>query len=173
MGLFQFAKVMQVVYQFKSKDDPYAQWHTDKITESLLEIKKGIQTAIAEYEQKIQQWRGLEIHVFGSRKPMKLTLKFSCPAAYIAADVIGELDYLLRQAYTFRRLGILPEAQEAANRLFWEFKLTLARSRQWRHTGVTRQDVREKNQKAQRAMTLMGEIPRRILNLFPSKKTKS
>ena len=35
----------------------------------------------------------------------------------------------------------------------------LAQCRQWRHTGVTRKDYREKNKKAERAIALMGIFP--------------
>ena len=121
----------------------------------------------------LQQFKGLEVQIFGSLQPLKIPLEFAVPLSYLAACTILDLDFLLRQAYTFRRLGIIPESQEAAYHLFGDMRTTLAKSRLWHHTGITRQDIREKNQKAQRARTLMGKLPNRILNQeLTSKKEK-
>lgn len=164
MGLFQFAKVMTIIHQSVVQDDPYADWHSDKIEKELLQVNQDIKNTIAAYEQALRQWQGrLEVEIFGSPTPLKLVLKLGTPLGYIAAYTIGELDYLLRQAYTFKRLGIFPEAQRAGFELFGRLKTVLAQCRHWRHTGVTRQDIREKNQKAERAKALMGLPPSRIL----------
>lgn len=164
MGLFQFASVMHIVYQSKFQDDPYADWHIEKIETDLIKIKQAVEIATTNNEQKIQQCRGLQIKIFGSQNPLTLTLNFSNPSAYMAANLIGELDYLLRQAYTFRRLGIFPKTKEITDKLYWDFKTILKKCRQWRHTGVIRQDIREKNQKSERAKSILGKIPSRILN---------
>lgn len=164
MGMFQFASVMTHIFQARQQDDPYADWIIQKIEKELESIHKAIEQLITEYEQALQQYRGLEVAVFGSRHPLKLLLEFATPLGYMAARTIANLDYLLRQTYTFKRLGILPESQETVSRLFWMVKTALSNCRKWHHTGVTRQNVRDQNPKAQRAETKMGKLPKHILN---------
>lgn len=176
MGLFQFAKVMAIIYQSAAQDDPYADWHTDKIKKELMATSQAIKNAIAVHEQALHQWQGrLEIEVFGSQKPLKLLLKFGTPLGYAAAYTIADLDFLLRQTYTFKRLGIFPESREIGFQLLQQMRTILAQCRQWRHTGVSRRDIREKNQKAERAKALMGILPSRILkqknNLLTKKES--
>jgi integrating conjugative element protein (TIGR03761 family) len=164
MGLFQFAKTIAIIYQSAAQDDPYADWHIDKLKKALLAINQAIKNTITLHEQALQQWQGrLEIEVFGSRNPLKLLLNFGTPLGYVVAYTIADLDYLLRQTYTFKRLGIFPESQETGFKLVWQMKDVLAQCRQWRHTGVTRHDYREKNKTAERAIALMGILPSRIL----------
>ena len=75
MGLFQFAKAIAIVYQSAAQDDPYADWHIDKVKKALLAINQAIKNAITLHEQALQQWQGrLEIEIFGSRNPLKLLL---------------------------------------------------------------------------------------------------
>ncbi len=164
MGLFQFAAVMTVIYQARDQGDPYADWTINKIRTELEKIDTTIKQTIQKYEQALQEFRNLEVQIFGSRHPQKLLLEFATPLSYIAAYAIADLDYLLRQAYTFRRLSIIPESQETPYGLLGVLRSALIKSRQWHHTGITSQDIREKNQKAERAQTLMGKLPKRILN---------
>lgn len=173
MGLFQFVTVLAMIDQAAEKDDPYADLYQEKIEQELLTVNRAIKTTIHHYEQALQQWRGrLEVEIIGSQQPLKLLLQFASPLGYVAVFTLGDLDYLMRQALTFRRLGIFPEAFKAELQLFDELRGVFVHSRGWRHTGVTRQDMQEKNQTAERAKTLMGFMPSRILKLKKESSSK-
>ncbi len=164
MGLFQFVSVLGMMYRAAEQDDPYADLYQEKIQQELLKVNQAIKMTINHYEQALQQWRGrLEVDIIGSQHPLKLHLEFVSPLGYVAAFTLGDLDYLMRQSLTFRRLGIFPESHKAWLELMDQLRSVFIHSRQWRHTGVTRQDMREKNQIAERAKALMGFMPSRIL----------
>lgn len=164
MGLFQFAAVMTHIYQASDQDDPYADWIILKITKTLEALNQDIEDSIMEYEQALKKYRGVEVEIFGSRYPFKVLADFATPLSYMTSYTIANLDYLLRQAFTFRRLGILPESQENAQQLFWSVKVMMSQCRKWQQTGITRQDVREQNAKAKSAKEKMGKLPQKILD---------
>lgn len=164
MGLFQFVSVLAAIERAAEMDDPYADLYKEKLEQKILAITQAIKSTIHYYEKALQEWRGrLEVKILSSQQPLKLPLQFSSPLGYVTAFTIGELDYLARQALTFRRLGIFPEVFKIEMNFFNELKGVFIYSRGWRHTGVTRQDMQEKNQKAERAKMLMGFMPSRIL----------
>lgn len=164
MGLFQFAAVMTHIYQASDQDDPYADWIILKITKTLEVLNQEIENSITEFEQALKKYRGFEVEIFGSRFPFKVLADFATPLSYMTSYTIANLDYLLRQAFTFRRVGILPESQETAQKLFWSVKAMMSQCRKWQYTGVTRQDIREHNAKALSAKEKMGKLPKKMLD---------
>jgi integrating conjugative element protein (TIGR03761 family) len=173
MGLFQFVTLLGMMHHAAEQDDPYADLYQEKIQEELLKVSQTIKMTIAYYEQALQHWRGrLEVEIIGSQHPLKLHLEFASPLGYVAAFTLGDMDYFVRQTLTFRRLGIFPETYQIKLQLMDELRAVFVHSRQWRHTGVTRQDMREKNQIAERAKDLMGFMPSRILKQENQKEQK-
>lgn len=132
MGIFQFASLMHTIYQVKISGDSNADLYLTKVSNNLIKIKNEIEIVSTDYDKKVAEWRGLEIKVFGSRDPLKLVLHFSSPLGYMAAAIVWDLDYLLRQVYTFRKLGIMAESSKDANNLFWKFKNQLNTCRRWK-----------------------------------------
>ena len=45
-----------------------------------------------------------------------------------------------------------------------DIQTVFSKPQRWRHTGLTRKDVIENNQKAQRAKEIFGELPMTVLN---------
>ena len=58
---------------------------------------------------------------------------------------------------TFREKITIPQVKGDIQTVF-------SKPRRWRHTGLTRKDVIENNQKAQRAKEIFGELPMAVLN---------
>jgi integrating conjugative element protein (TIGR03761 family) len=164
MGLLQFAKMMQSLWQAAKDDDPYAEWYLMRTYELITSLKEEIKKTELICQQKFAQLRGLEVQVVGNVNPIKFPLKFSTPFAYMAAYLIADLDYIFRQTNILKRLSILLDEDQKPAHFVQKMHLLFSHARQWKYTGVTRKDIRENNQLAQKASGLMGKILTTILN---------
>jgi len=164
MGLLQFAKLMQSLWQAAKEDDPYAEWYLMRTYEQITLLKEEIKKAELMCQQKFAELRGLEVQVVDNIKPVKFPLKFSTPFGYMAAYLIADLDYLFRQTNILKRLGILLEEDQKPASFVQRIHKLFSHSRLWQYTGVSRKDIKENNQRAQKAEELMGRVPAGILN---------
>lgn len=164
MGLLQFAKLMQSLWQAAKKDDPYAEWYLMRTYEQITLLKEEAKKVELLCQEKFTRLRGLEVQVIDNLKPIKFPLKFSTPFGYMAAYLLADLDYIFRQTNILKRLGILLEENQKPVYFVQKIHLLFSHARQWQYTGVTRKDIRENNQMAQKAGDLMGKIPATILN---------
>jgi integrating conjugative element protein (TIGR03761 family) len=164
MGLLQFAKVMQSLWQAAKEDDPYAEWYLMQTYEQITLLKEEVKKVEILCQEKFAQLRGLEVKVMDNLKPIKFPLKFSTPFGYMAAYLIADLDYIFRQANILKRLGILLEENQKPAYFVQKMHVLFAHARLWQYTGVSRKDISENNQIAQKAKDLMGKIPGAILN---------
>jgi len=164
MGLLQFAKLMQSLWQAAKEDDPYAEWYLMRTYEQITLLKEEVKNAEIMCQKKFDQLRGLEVQVVDNIKPVKFPLKFSTPFGYMAAYLIADLDYFFRQTNILKQLGILIEEHYKPAYFVQKTYVLFAHSRRWQYTGVTRKDIKENNQMAQKARGLMGNIPMPILN---------
>ena len=109
----------------------------------------------------------ISIEIAHSVEPVKLELKFAHPYAYQAAYVLVDFDLMARQVLTARHIGKLDSdtaytsLERAARKLRHAFALATA----YKFTAVTREDMRQKNQRAEQAIKAMGECPDDVLNL--------
>jgi integrating conjugative element protein (TIGR03761 family) len=164
MGLLQFAKSVQLIWQAAKGDDPYAEWYLMQIYEQITLLKEEVKKAEALCQEKFAQLRGLEVQVMDNLKPIKLPLRFATPFGYMAAYLIADLDYFFRQANILKRLGILLEGKQIPVYFVQKMHMLFAHARLWQYTGITRKDIKENNQLAQKAKELMGALPEPILN---------
>lgn len=163
-GLLAFASWMQRLWQAVKQDDPYAEWYILKLYDQLNQIRDAIKAVEMHGQQQLSKLRGLEVQLFTHTDPLKVPLRFGSPFSYMAAYVLGDLDYALRQTFTLERLGIVLDPHHDARKFFPEFRKFFGLARQWKATAVTRQDIIDNTEKAKKAQLLMGDVPLPILN---------
>lgn len=164
MGLLQFAKTMSVIWKAFKQDDPYAEWHLLKTYEAIEESRMKLKVHESNLQQQIDSLRGIEASLFKNDTPLKCPLRFSTPYPFMAAMLIEQVDYVNRQLLTLQRLGLVPKENLLLKDLMREVQSVFRLPRAWRYTGVTRDDILAKNQKAQQVIQLLGEVPTAVLN---------
>lgn len=164
LGLMQFANHITDMWTAHKEDDPYAEWYLLKIFEAIQQAKEKLKNHEDHLTQQFNNVRGLEIELYGNPKPLKQPLYFMTPFGFMMAMLIEQVDYVSRQLFTLNRLGLTPEQPLLSVDLMRMVQAIFKLARDWKHTGITRKDVTENNQKAQQVQKRLGEIPPTILN---------
>jgi integrating conjugative element protein (TIGR03761 family) len=164
IGLLRFAQLTNVLWTAVKNDDPYAEWHLMELYEYIARLQEELKKLEERCNQKLSQLRGLKINLFSNPNPFKLELRFASPFSFMASCLIADLDYVERQFYTLRRLGLVLEGQTIISGYVPKVQELLRKPLQWPNTGITRQDIRELNAKARKVVAEFGEVPEPILN---------
>ena len=164
MGLLQFGMLTFQLWKASKMDDPYADWYLMKLFDAIEEKKAIFKSYEQHLQEKLSNIRGMEINLFTNAIPYKFPLKFNNPFGFMGAFLVENLDYLTRQLFTLYQLGIARDHQLNAAILSDQLKEVFELARRWKHTGVIRADLKDHNQKAQKAIKLMGNIPAIVLN---------
>jgi len=165
MGLLQFAKVMSILWKAARQDDPYAEWYLLKVYQALHEAREKLKGMEKQLEPLLNQIRGIEVSTSLSAHPATYPLKFATPFAYMGAYLITEFDFVLRQVLTLEKIGIMAPQQDMSIKSMVQLIQTVfALSREWKQTGVKRQDIIDKTPAAEEARLRFGELPESVLN---------
>jgi integrating conjugative element protein (TIGR03761 family) len=108
----------------------------------------------------------LEVGTAESEQPYRIRLAFSNPYAYRAAHMLGEYDALVRTCHTLKFVGAgePDELQIMMAGAGHHIRRVFAIPQRFKVCAVDRDDMRQHNQRAQRAAQLMGPLPEAILN---------
>ncbi len=163
MGLLQFAKSTSNLWKAAHQDDPYADWILLKTYQALIDVREQLQELEKQFSEQLSTIRGIETTPALNAMPMSYPLQFSNYLGYMGATLLADADYVLRQILTLKRLGKKQDDINSINQVVKYLQDVFSIPRQWRHTGVTRIDIKENTQKAQEAIILLGEIPDSIM----------
>lgn len=164
LGLFQFATRLEALWAAYKEGDPYAAWYFAKIGRAIETIQEEVKAQEDYCQSKFLQQRGRDIEIFRSPNPISVPLRSPIPYFHVAASLLADLDYVSRQAFTLRHVGIVLETDKLPVKVFFNLRNLFSLPLDWKYTGVTREDLRQNNQKAQLAIKHMGEVPPTILN---------
>ena len=106
MGLLQFAKVMNDLWNATSADDPYAEWYLLKTYQYLTEASEKIKSFENTLSPILNNLRGIKVNQCISTHPCIYPLTFSTPFGFMGAYLIADVDHLIRLILTIERLGI-------------------------------------------------------------------
>lgn len=166
IGVIGFGQRARILWRAASEDDPYADWTLLKIEESIHESKALIDQHASRIQEVLTAMGGFKIEIAQAVSPVEIPLEFSNPYGYMGAYLVADLDVLSCTVLTARRLGLIDQlhSDEILRSAGRAIRRTFNYAVQWRFTGVTRNEVRQMSQTAQRARTLMGEIPLDVLS---------
>lgn len=160
MGLLQFAKTISELWKATKEDDPYAEWYLLKTYQALYDAKTQIKSMENTITTCMNNVRGVEISPFESATPAIYPLKFSTPFAYMGAYLIADADFVLRQLLTTERVGIsLPNKDITFKSIVNNVQNAFSVPRDWVKSGVTRQDVKDGNEKSKAMIEKFGVVP--------------
>lgn len=164
VGLLRFAQFTHVLWVAVKNDDPYAEWHLMQLYDQMTDLQEAIKKLEGQCQQRLSQLRGLTVGIYSHPDPFKLQLRFASPFSFMAACLLADLDYIERQFYTLRRLGIVLDGYPTVTGFIPKVRAVFKKPLQWPNTGITRKDLRENNAKAQQVRAIAGEVPPPILN---------
>jgi integrating conjugative element protein (TIGR03761 family) len=163
LGLRQFGKSLQAVWQGFEQEDPYAEWTLLKIYSALQELKTQMQTQEDVLRQQIRSLRGLQLKIVRNGKPFTASLISVNLLLLKGAELIAQLDFLTRELLTLKQLGIVASGQARSQEFREDMQRIYVLAASWHRTDITREDILEDNHKSQQAKKEFGTLPEEIL----------
>lgn len=164
-GIMAFSRQLMKIWQAASEDDPYADWYLIKTYDAIHQTRKKLESLQQSYQNLFTQQDNLRLELSISSKPIEFGLRFGTPYGYMASYLIADYDRLARQFLSARALGLIDgyfttspdEATEMVRQV-------LKKPMDWELTGITREDILQKNQQAQQAREKLGQVPKQIIS---------
>ncbi len=163
IGLMQFTQFVQVLWKAFEEEDPYAEWQLLKIYEAAQSLKIKMQKQEILLRKQIRSLRGIQVKPFRNAKPFNASLRSANILVLMAGSLIAQTDYLTRQILILKQMGIVPQGQVRPQLYSEEIQKVFAFSQQWQQTGITRQDILDKNERAKKVGEKFGQLPEDIL----------
>lgn len=164
-GVYHFANYLEKIGIHATAGDPYADWAIIRIETLLDECQEKLSAWRAEMTAKLQSAPGLEIEVAQSEEPHVVSLKMYSPYAYGAVRLIGQYDALIAVMLTGQYTGMFGSdfVDEKIKSGRADVRHIFHQARDFRFSGVTREDIEQKNARALEAIEARGAVPARIL----------
>ncbi|HEX4045491.1 MAG TPA: TIGR03761 family integrating conjugative element protein [Gammaproteobacteria bacterium] len=165
-SVLYFAKQVGKIWQAAKRDDPYADLFLLRIYDALSQTKKEIREKIKHYDEYIKKEIKFVWHMQLNKEPQPIKLYFDLSYGYMAANLISDFDELVCLLYSARKLGITFDQSvgdlvaQSGNKIKEAFEW----ANKWQKTEVTREDVRQQNEKAKLAYEQMGAVHEQILS---------
>ncbi len=158
-GLLDYARRVRLIWLSVIADDPYADWQLVRIEQNLFDAKQCIREHDAMVRERLESIQGMKIEPAHSVEPVTIELNFQNAYGYLAAGLVSEYDQLACHIFAASHVGVVTKKQgyQILARAGVGIRRLYATTYGWKYTGVTRQDVLENTQTAQRAAEIMGE----------------
>lgn len=163
MGLTQFTQCIQQLWQAFEKEDPYAEWQLLKIYDAEQSLKAIMQKQEVLLRTQIKNVRGIQAKPFRNAKPFNVSLRSVNILVLMAGTLIAQTDYMSRQILILKQMGIAPQGQTRPQLFCEEIQKVFMLSQGWKHTGITRKDILDNNDKAKKVEEKFGQLPENIL----------
>ncbi len=165
IGLLGFAHRLRVIWQAARRDDPYADWWLIRLDVALEQAQEKFRDEQIALEMQWESWSTLQIAVAESQQPSTVSLRFSNPYAYRAAELVGEFDLAARMLLTSRHVGLVCDqsTQEILNDCSAALRRLFTMSLGYRRLGIDRSSLRSDVCVRERARSSMGQLPVDIL----------
>jgi len=161
IGLMEFAHRLKVIWNAAANDDPYADWYLLLIDQSLTRARTLVREKTQWITSVLDGMEGFEIDIAHSAHPITVPLQFANAFGYMGAYLVKEYDTLCCAIYTAQHIGLIDRKHSTSllNETGRAIRRTFNLPASWRYTGVSRLDLQQRNQNAQRAKEAMGEVP--------------
>lgn len=167
-GLIAFSRKLRVVLQAAAADDPTADWMLIRIEEAMGVAREHIIKALEQVEQLLTSRRNVVVNLRQSLEPVKVDFSFGMGSPYIYQLVylLEDYDRLAAALLTAKHVALM--AADTASHSIREGKHTIRRvlelPSQWSYQSLNREDIRQNNQRAIRAMKWLAEVPQEVLD---------
>lgn len=159
VGMSLFGRSCGLIWSAARNDDPYAD-------QCILEIERVFNDEKISLDRREQQLKdmlegldGLDVIVQSSNRPVAIPINFHSPWAFRGLQMLLQYDRIVRLGMTAHHVGLIDDKEwddvvsdsgRGVRRLFEQVN-------RWYQTGVTREDIRQNNKVAQRALARHNE----------------
>lgn len=166
IGLFQYASMVRAIWDGASQDDPYGDLWLLQIEQSIAEAKEEITNMQKAIKHNFGNKSAMKVGLVKSAKPARFEITFSNPYGHLGAWLLVDMDDLVRNVLTGRYVGLTKrdESERLLHTASRAVRRAFSSPKGYRCLGLTRQDVRESNQKLQEAEQAMGVLPQSVLD---------
>jgi len=162
-GLLDFGEKLRALWHSYKQNDPYAYWYFIKIDQMIEKIRHKISETENHSQYILSNIRGIKTEIFYNPQPRVYPLPYYIPFFHPAALLVADVDYMARQSHTMKQLGIFVELERLPETaIIPNMRELFSLPFEWKYTGVTRQDIEQKNEMAKIAAEKMGKLPELI-----------
>lgn len=166
IGLARFARQVALVWSASSIDDPFADQVLLDIEEAYEAAKEILDTREKTMNDLLHGMEDFEITIGASDAPVEFRLQFYSPWGFRGAMLLKQFDKIMRMALTAKHIGLFADNDwiSIVNNSARALRHMFAQVDGWISTGLKREDIRQKNKLAKRAITKYDEAQgRRII----------
>ena len=168
IGLIHFGQRVQFLCDAVKADDPYADWWLIQISEKIADVKSELASHREQIEKLMLSRDGIDVSVGRSSTPISTPLLYrdASPYVFAGSELITEFDWLVRAAEQCKRtaLMLLADAYRLIDACGHRIRSVFTFTAKWRNQSITREDVRQATQVAQRAKQAMPGLPQDVLD---------
>lgn len=164
-GLAMFANFIRAVRQGSTADDPWADAMLIDVENQIEQTNKYYTLEQERLTQALSMLDGLSFNTAISAQPIEIELSFGNPYGYLAAQTAAHFDTLAKLILQCHHVGVIdrPESERLLKHGQKMFRRIVCLPMQYQLARCTRQHVLLNNEKAQRAIALLGPIDRAIV----------
>lgn len=162
LGLPGFCKIVRGMEQAIRDDDPYADFHYHKIETGIEDLTFDLDGELKDIESYIGENLppAMRVPDVGSKNPVVIPIRFASRLGFQLVYQLLKVDQIVLKVLLANHIGLLPNKEkfDTLARVEKRVRGVLQMVFQYRHTGVTRDDIASNNQKARKAKDLMGDL---------------
>lgn len=166
-GLVYFSSRINLIFSAAEKDDPYADKKLIEIEGELNDVIKIIKEKNEYFTDLLEGDHNITIFPSISIQPKELQIDFRTPFGYLGLRALSLFDDMTLKALAARHTGLIFKDDWDASvvRVASRIRRTFSMVDNYRFTGLTRQDFKDRNKKALSAIAKHGEIPLDVLSM--------
>lgn len=168
IGLVHFGQRVQFICDAVKANDPYADWWLVQISEKIADIKSELASHREQVERMMQSRDGIDVSVGRSSTPISTPLLYrdASPYVFAGSELITEFDWLVRAVEQCKRTALMvpTDAYRLIDACGHRIRSVFTFAAKWRNQSITRDDVRQDTQVAQRAKQAMPGLPKDVLD---------
>ena len=162
LGLPGFCKIVRGIEQAVRDDDPYADYHYHRIEQAIEDLTFDLDSELKDIQSFIDENipPAMRLPDIGSKSPVVVPIRFASRLGFQLVYQLLKLDQIVLKVLLANHIGLLPNKEkfETLARVEKRVRSVLHSVFNYRHTGVTRDDMASNNQKARKAKDLMGDL---------------
>tara|TARA_R110001592_G_scaffold316364_1_gene592789 strand:+ start:28294 stop:29148 length:855 start_codon:yes stop_codon:yes gene_type:complete len=167
LGVPGFASITRTLEENVKLDDPYADFHYILIEEAIAKLRSELDQELEAVTSFLNEMvpPAMTLPDIGSNEPCVLPIRFASRHGFAMLYELLKMDKVVMKTLLANHIGLLnsEEKFKTLNRLEAKMRTALYTAYAYRVTGVTRDDMAANNQKAQRAIGMMGELKTEFL----------
>jgi integrating conjugative element protein (TIGR03761 family) len=130
------------------------------------QTRRELQQVENEYKKYLTSESGVELEPLVDEEPLSIPLHFHTPYGFMGAYLLADFDRFIRLMISIRHYALMSDKEilTVVHDLNRKVRRALSEPLQWKSTGVTREDIKLKTDKAGLALAAMGRISEAVLS---------